>query len=84
MMPWNLNYYAEQDKTDVCGFDITLFNQYFEMKYFIDKLLEFLQNMYNVNITIDNNEKGWHPSVQVIKISNHEGKDLRTVYLDMV
>lgn len=84
MTPWNLNYFIEQDKTEVCEFDINEFNQYFELHHFIAKFMEFLEDMYGVKIALDDTEKGWHPSVKVARITGHEGKDFGTVYIDLV
>lgn len=84
MTPWNLNYYIEQDKTEACEFDITVFNQYFELHRFFAQFLTFLEEMYCVKIVLDPVEKSWHPNVKVVRVSGKEGRDLGTIYVDLV
>jgi len=48
IMPWNLTFYVEKDKTDVCQFNILEFKKYLEYNTFLANFLNFLQDLYKV------------------------------------
>lgn len=82
IMPWNVSYYVEKDKSEECAFNIMEFKKYFEVERFLGSFMEVLQTLYGVKI-----EKlevpTWHSDVRPFSITRNE-KQLGTLYMDLV
>ena len=79
--PWNVAYYYEKDKTEVCQFDESLLRKYLEIPRVVQKTIEFLADKYELKFT-QAKRPVWHEQVICYDIERDD-KLLATLYLDL-
>lgn len=66
--PWNLGYYVEKDKKEVCEFDLLEFKKYFEFNAVLSKFIGIIEKLFAVKLE-QIEEVAWHETVITYRIT---------------
>ena len=80
---WDIPYYVNKWKQEY-GIDDNTIREYFELNNTLTSIIDIYQTVFDITFTKINNNKVWHPSVNVYSILNSpNNKLLGYLYLDL-
>jgi oligopeptidase A len=80
--PWDVAYYAEQQRAALYAFDEEELRPYFPMERVISGLFEIVQRLYGIEVVERQGVPVWDPQVRYYEIRDRDGSLLGAFYAD--
>ncbi|QOL12761.1 oligopeptidase A [Dickeya dianthicola] len=81
--PWDITYYAEQQKQHLYSISDELLRPYFPEPRVLEGLFEVVKRIYGITAKERQGVDVWHPEVRFFDLFNDSGELLGSFYLDL-
>lgn len=82
LQPWEFAYWAEKRRKELFDFDEEQLRPYFSLNQVLHGLFQISSQLFNIQISEQNNIPTWHPDVKYYQIREKNGRLLGAFYTD--